>query len=130
MIIVVGLFLLERFKFRLMTFFCVEVLLSFTFLIWRVTGFDILFFFVVVGKMGLFPFWFWVVRLFCDFSFRVCFILVSFFKIFVVVVLFSYSRLLSIWWCVVLNFFGVAAFFFLSFRVSLLFCFFSILSSG
>lgn len=128
--IMVLMIVFDRLSSALFSFFLVELLFSLIFLFWVMFSFDWLFLLFLVGKVGLFPFWFWVFRVFDGFSLRVCLIVITFFKcvVFVFFCVFYDGWFLSLF--LVLNLF-CGFLLFLSFSdLKVCFCFFSLLSGG
>lgn len=107
-----------------------EYIFSVFYFFWCFFQVDWLLWVFLVGKIGLFPFWVWIVRIFQEFSIRFSFLLVTFYKLFVFVLVFYFSWRVPIFSLLALNFFS--GFFLLKsiFDVFLFLCFSVIFSSG
>lgn len=129
LILIVFLIALDRVSSSIFIFFLVELFFSVVYLFWLIFGFDFLFLIFFSGKVGLFPFWFWVFRVFDSNSLRLCLVIITFFKSIVVVLLcfFSFSGFTLF---LVLNLFCVFLLFFSVLDLKIYFCFFSIISGG
>ena len=112
----------------LLIFLLFELGFSLCYLLW--SFWEVAFFYTIfcAGKLGLFPFWFWVFRFFQDFSFRLCIIVITFFKVLVVVILVSFSPSVPFLLLVCLNFFRAFGLFLSIQDLKIFFCFCVILS--
>lgn len=108
----------------------VELLFSLCFLFW--VGVGGVFFFLVffLGKIGVFPFWFWVFRVFSGFPLKLSVVLISFYKLSVLVFFIYEFSLIPFGAIGLLNFLGGLIVFFYETEFLVLICFFSIFSSG
>lgn len=128
--IMVLLLVLDSFSSSLFTFFLVELLFSLVFLFWILFSFDWLFVVFLVGKVGLFPFWFWVFRVFDGFSLRVCLVIMTFFKCVVFVFFFVFYDGVFLGFFLVLNLLCSFLLFSSLSDLKICFCFFSLFSGG
>lgn len=78
-----------------MVFFIIEVLLSVFFIMSALAGSSVLCLLFVVGKMGMFPFWVWVVRFFSDQTPTSSFLVMGVYKVLPLVFFFQLGGLRS-----------------------------------
>jgi len=111
-------------------FFAFELGFSSWLLLWGFLGWERLGILVVVGKLGLFPFWLWVIQIFKEAPLSICFLVITFYKILVVLfmVYFWFGYGILVW--LMINFFSWGLLLFVGFEFKFVLCFCSIFSTG
>jgi len=128
-IVMFILFLVDSFRSSIIVFLIIELIFSILFFYWCLFGWVFLLSLVLIGKFGIFPFWFWVIRLFEDYSLQLCIFLIGIYKICLFVLL-VYSFGFPVFFILIINFFSGLIIFVQIFNLSILFSFFSIFSVG